>query len=82
MKMYEEALADFDKAIDKVETDENYFHCKGLAYEEMKDIDRAIENFRTALEHNPHFIPSLYHLGLMYHANGELFDAVTFFTKV
>jgi len=36
MKRYEEALADFNKAINKVDPDENYFHCKGMAYEEMK----------------------------------------------
>lgn len=82
MKKYDEALEDFNRAINKVETDENYYHCKGMAFEEMKEIDMAIDMFRTALEYNPKFIPSLYHLGLMYHASGKLFEAKEYFTEV
>lgn len=95
MKRHEDALNDFNKAINKVETDENYFHCKGMAYEEMKrmqvdlysalttiEIEKAIEMFKKALEVNAQFVPSLYHLGLMYHASSQLFEAKKCFSKV
>lgn len=83
VKKFKEALDDFNKAINKVATDENYFHCKGIAYEEAgNSIPQAIDMFKKALEINPKFIPSLYHLGLMYHASGQLFEAKNCFTQI
>jgi Tfp pilus assembly protein PilF len=53
-----------------------------MAYEEMRDIQMAIKMFKQALTINEEFTPSLFHLGLMYHANSQLFEAKKCFTKV
>lgn len=38
--------------------------------------------FEKALEISPDHIPSLYHLGLMQHRNGELKESLNSFTNV
>jgi tetratricopeptide (TPR) repeat protein len=82
MRKYNEALNDFDAAIGRVNADHKYYHCKGMAYQEMKDVHHAIKMFKKALEINPDYIQSLYHLGLMYHANGQPFEAKRCFERV
>lgn len=49
-----------------------FYHSKGLAYEDTKDYEEAINMFKRALEVSPDHIPSLYHLGLMQHKNDKL----------
>lgn len=46
------------------------------------DIPKAIEYFKKALSINPKFVPSLYHLGLVYHANRQIYPAIEQFSKV
>jgi len=38
--------------------------------------------FTLALKYTPDHIPSIYHLGLMQHKNGDLREALESFTKV
>ena len=54
----------------------------GVVYQEMRNVPAAIEQFQLSLNVNPDFIPALFHLGLMHHINGELFDSMECFTKV
>ena len=42
----------------------------------------AIEMFDKALALNPKYVPSLYHLGLMYHSEGQHEQAAQMFSAV
>lgn len=46
-----------------------YFHSKGLAFNELKDYEVAIEMFNKSLKIDPNHQPSWFHLGLTYHNN-------------
>eukprot|EP00756_Hemistasia_phaeocysticola_P032214 Hpha_TRINITY_DN16397_c1_g5::TRINITY_DN16397_c1_g5_i1::g.62508::m.62508 len=82
---FDRAISDFDDAIRRVPDDENNYHSKGIVFQEQGNTQAAIEQFKKALDVNPEFIPSLFHLGLMYHINEQspqLFLAMECFTKV
>jgi len=57
-----------------------FYHSKGLAYQEVGEHEKAIQMFEKALEITPDHVPSIYHLGLMLHKNGELNEALESFT--
>eukprot|EP01062_Namystynia_karyoxenos_P000161 TRINITY_DN1004_c0_g2_i4.p1 TRINITY_DN1004_c0_g2~~TRINITY_DN1004_c0_g2_i4.p1 ORF type:complete len:766 (+),score=272.00 TRINITY_DN1004_c0_g2_i4:89-2299(+) len=87
--LYDRAISDFDDAIRRVPDDENNYHSKGIVFQVQgnaaTNIQAAIEQFKKALDVNPDFIPSLFHLGLMYHISpqsSQLFLAMECFTKV
>jgi tetratricopeptide (TPR) repeat protein len=46
-------------------TNSKFYHSKGLAFQDTKEYDKAIEMFKKALDVSNDHIPSLYHLGLM-----------------
>jgi len=76
LQKIEEAHKDFDLAIKIMPTNAKFYHSKGLAYQDTKDYDRAIDMFKRALEVSNDHIPSLYHLGLMEHKSGKLPQAL------
>jgi tetratricopeptide (TPR) repeat protein len=63
-------------------TNAKFYHSKGLAYQDTKEHEKAIEMFKKALEVSNDHIPSLYHLGLMEHKSGKLTSALESLTKV
>ena len=70
------AHQDFDNAIRLMPTNAKFFHSKGLAYQDTKQYQKAIDMFKKALEVSNDHIPSLYHLGLMEHKSGKLTAAL------
>jgi len=64
---YEEALAVLDKAIKTHPENYRLYWSKGLIYIRMGETDRAIENFRSALEIAPDEAELYYHIGIVYY---------------
>lgn len=48
----------------------------------MGEYENAIKLFKKALEIQADHVPSIYHLGLMQHKNGDLNEALDSFTAV
>lgn len=59
-----------------------FYHSKGLAYQDVSNYEKAIDQFEKALEVTSDHVPSIYHLGLMLHKNGQLNEALVSFTQV
>jgi tetratricopeptide (TPR) repeat protein len=53
-----------------------YYHNKGLAYQDQNDFANAIRMFEKALEMSNDHIPSQYHLALMLDKSGDLEEAL------
>jgi tetratricopeptide (TPR) repeat protein len=78
-RLFEEAHADYDRAIEIDPGNAKLYHAKGLAFEgEAEELkaqgadpsernQRAIEMYQKALKLQENFISSRFHLGLMYH---------------
>jgi Flp pilus assembly protein TadD len=47
---YKRAIEDFTRAISLAPNDPNPYHHRGLAYEDLKDVERAIGDFRQMLD--------------------------------
>ena len=77
-KRYDEALKEFDKAIDSYNTSSSKtYHNKGWVYELKGDIPNAISNYEEALRRNPDQIPTLERVGYLYFQTGKFEEAVT-----
>lgn len=57
-----------------------FYHSKGLAYQDSEEYEMAIKMFEEALNITPNHMPSIFHLGLMYHKNDNLKEALSLFT--
>lgn len=66
-KNYEEAAKVYDAAVEQIETSEelhwNLFYRRGIAYERIKQWDKAEPNFRKSLELSPERADVLNYLG-------------------
>lgn len=82
LKDYSTALVDFTESLKRAADDENVYHSKGIVFQELRLVPAAIEQFKEALKINPNFRPSLFHLGLMHHVDGDLFASMECFAKV
>ena len=59
-----------------------YIYIQGVAFQALGRKAGAIEMFDKALALNPKYVPSLYHLGLMYHTEGQHEQATQMFPAV
>ncbi len=66
MRQYDEAILSFSKLLKIDKTMPEAYFFRGLMRKEMKETDRAIKDFETAIEHNPDFYDALMQLGLIY----------------
>jgi Tfp pilus assembly protein PilF len=76
MKLFTEALSDYDKAIHMDSSEPKYFHAKGLTYQTAGDeqaadeqkeyYEQAVSLFLLSIEADENFLSSVFHAGLMY----------------
>ena len=79
LKKYEEAIDNFDKAIDLNPNDDRYFYIRGLCYDELKKYEEAIDNFDKAIDLNPNDDRYFYFRGLCYYELDENEKAIQAF---
>lgn len=66
----EEALNNFDKAIEKDPQNPSLYYNRGLIYDQLQDYDKAEIDYTKALEVDPDFFDAIYNLGAMYYNAG------------
>lgn len=68
---YEEAIAEFQKAL-AMDPANSVYHCNlAVAYGERGDAERAFDEYQRALALNPHDLTALLNLGYTYHEQGQ-----------
>jgi tetratricopeptide (TPR) repeat protein len=78
LNRYREAIEDYTAAIEIDESNPAYFHDRGLAYDRLGDLDRALEDLNRAVKLRPdetHAIRTLVYMRAR--ANKELKEALT-----
>lgn len=73
---YNDALAEYKKAIDLDDKNYRAYYDLGLAYREVKKYDLAISTFQKALEIAPKSFEAHYDLGVVYQQTGKLDQAL------
>jgi len=63
---YEQALADYDKAIELDPAFYKAYHNRAKIYFDQQRFDEAIENYSVVLEFNPRFYEAVSNLGIIY----------------
>ena len=87
MRNFKKAIADFDEAILLEPINPRYFHAKGLSYQteaectqnkkEQKSLRKnSIDNYQLALDQDPNFKASLFHIGLVSRYVGHYKEAL------
>ena len=79
---YEQAIVEFDKAI---ELDPNYpkvYANRGLAYSSLGEYDKAIADYSKAIELDSNYAKAYYNRGLAYKSQGREAEAIADFQRV
>lgn len=53
LNRYKEAIADYNVVIEIDDTNPSYFHDRGMAYDELGDMDRALDDLKMAVKLRP-----------------------------
>jgi superkiller protein 3 len=79
--MLDQALAEYQRAIDiKPDYAKGYYNL-GSVYREKKKVDEAIASFQKALEINPKYAEAHYALGVIYYEKSEFKLAIENFDQ-
>ena len=83
-KNYDAAISNYQKVIDRDDTDTNYLAYNDLALvlADKGDTKAAIENYQKAIAVNPNYHNAYYNLGLIYLAKKDYQQAITQFNKI
>jgi len=76
-----EALAEFNKAIDVKTTSEVPFYNRGCLYIKLGNFDLAIKDLLKVIKMSPKFAPAYNDLGFIYAHQNQLNQAIALFTK-
>ena len=68
---YDQAIEDFDKAIELNPKLTEAYYNRGNAYYGKKDYDKAIADYNKAIELNPNYAEAYYNRGVMYMNKGS-----------
>jgi len=74
--LWEDALEEFDLALENSPTFADVHNQMGVAYSELRRFEEALEHFRKALEINPHFVAARLNLGFALSKSGKHLEAL------
>ncbi|MEQ8909592.1 MAG: tetratricopeptide repeat protein [Vicingaceae bacterium] len=66
----EEAMGSFDKAIANEPNNPSLYYNRGYIFDQMKEYEKAAEDYKKAKELDPKFFDAIYNLGAMYYNQG------------
>ena len=81
LKQYDQALADFNKAILLNPQDTGFYYNRGGLYVQIEKYDFAVSDFNKAIEINPAYAHGHFGLGLVHNGKGQYDQAITHFEK-
>lgn len=64
---HEEALNNLNKAIEKDGSNATYFFARGSVYDNLKEVDKAVADYKKAIEIKPDYFDPNYNLGAYYY---------------
>lgn len=62
----EKAKADLEKALEMDKTNPSIFFAVGTIYDQLGDIEKAVDAYKTAIQLNPDYFEANYNLGALY----------------
>ena len=77
-----EAVAGFSKAIALAPDEPLYWYSRATVYEELKDYDKAIRDYFTAIELNPGYVDAWNKVNGAYKAEGRFADRLSLYTQL
>ena len=78
---FQQAIAQFDKAIETQPDNFEAWHFKGSAWANLRKYDKALECYEKAISINPQYSESYFNLGLLYEQQNDKQTACTYFLK-
>ena len=78
----EEAIREYEKAIDIYPKNYKAFYNLGVLYEGQKDFKKAVQNYKRTIAINPAFVNAHFNLGNIYFNQDFLEDAIYHYAKV
>ncbi len=78
---YEQAIADYDRAIDLNPDDARPYNNRGNAYSKQGQYEQAIADYDRAIDLNPDDAPAYYNRGLAYRQQGQHERAIADFER-
>ncbi len=78
---YDDAIADYDKAIALGPNVAIAYTNRGLAYGQKREVDRAIADYTKAIAIDPNFVLAYALRGGAYYVKGEVDRAIADYTK-
>ncbi|MBW4467982.1 MAG: tetratricopeptide repeat protein [Pegethrix bostrychoides GSE-TBD4-15B] len=75
-KNYQEAIADYDSAIDLDLKDAKIYNNRGWAYYNLKEYSKAIEDYEKAIKLSPVFATAYNNRGLAYYKLGKYEESI------
>ena len=78
---YDDAIADFDKAIALDPNDAAAYGNRGNAYYSKGEVDRAIADYTKAIALDPKLVQARYNRGIAYRKKGDKEQAIADFRK-
>ena len=79
--LLQEALNDYNRAIEVDSTDPRIYNDMGVVYERMGNLYEAKRNYLKALEINEHFLPACSNLAYLYKKQGDFLTSIKYFRK-
>jgi len=78
---YDQAISEFNKALEINPKDTEAYYNRGLAYYDKGQYDKAISDYTKALEINPRDVEAHNNRGVAYGKKGQYDQAISDFTK-
>jgi tetratricopeptide (TPR) repeat protein len=80
-KMYDDAIAEFNKAIEINPDYTDAYYNRGLSNAKKGNLDQAISDYSKAIEINPNDADTYFNRGLAYHKKNQFDQAISDYTK-
>jgi tetratricopeptide (TPR) repeat protein len=82
MGRFDDAIAEYEKALNILPAFETARNNLGTAYTEKGMLDEAIQEYKKAIGLNPGYVKAFYNLGVAYLRAGKLDDAIAAYQRV
>lgn len=79
-KMFEDAVIEYERALEIDEYDPFIMNKLGLAYLQLQELDEAEDSYRDVLRVNPHYVPALNNLGSVEQARNRYDRAMRYYS--
>lgn len=80
-KQYEQALANFNRAIQLDPTLAIAYYNRGNTYDQLNKYEEALSDYEKAIQYNPNFMPAYFNMAVLLRKLGRLGDTLPYLEK-